>query len=31
VIALVPASHVLPRRTEDSVERVLLQLRRGTG
>jgi len=31
VIALVPASYVLLRRTEDGVERVLLQLRRGTG
>ncbi|NYJ07676.1 NUDIX domain-containing protein [Petropleomorpha daqingensis] len=29
--ALVPASYVLLRRTEDGVERVLLQLRRGTG
>jgi 8-oxo-dGTP diphosphatase len=31
VIVLVAASYVLLRRTEDGVERVLLQLRRGTG
>jgi 8-oxo-dGTP pyrophosphatase MutT (NUDIX family) len=31
VTALVPASYVVLRRTEDGVERVLLQLRRGTG
>jgi len=31
VIAVVPASYVVLRRTEDGVERVLLQLRRGTG
>jgi 8-oxo-dGTP diphosphatase len=31
VIALVAASYVLLRRTEDGAERVLLQLRRGTG
>ena len=31
MIALVPASYVLLRRTEDGVERALLQLRRGTG
>jgi 8-oxo-dGTP pyrophosphatase MutT (NUDIX family) len=31
VFALVPASYVLLRRTEDGAERVLLQLRRGTG
>ena len=28
---VVPASYVVLRRTEDGVERVLLQLRRGTG
>jgi 8-oxo-dGTP pyrophosphatase MutT (NUDIX family) len=31
VFQVVPASYVLLRRTEDGVERVLLQLRRGTG
>jgi 8-oxo-dGTP pyrophosphatase MutT (NUDIX family) len=31
VVQVVPASYVVLRRREDGVERVLLQLRRGTG
>ena len=31
MVAVVPASYVVLRRREDGVERILLQLRRGTG